>query len=147
MWFRRLNALYEVVWVAWGNHVVPVRCFYEDAVPVIRNHHERSSNAWEVVVFAVEACSEKPEPERNQRSLHRLNCFQRNPLRAADESGCLQNEFAIRQDVPCPVNRGEKPEHQALNKDCSCNQHDYSDKAVRRLLCVDKIENDSEHHN
>src|SRR4030067_813320 len=51
----QLNALYEVVGVAWCDHVVAVLCFYEDAVAVVRDDHEGSSEAWQVVVSAAEA--------------------------------------------------------------------------------------------
>src|SRR3989337_3505178 len=61
----QLNALHEVVWVAWGDYVVSVFCFYENAVAVVRDDHEGASESWEVVVSAVEACAEEPDAEWN----------------------------------------------------------------------------------
>ena len=80
----QLNALYEVFWVVWGDYAVSVCGFYEDAVAEVRDDHEGAYDAWDVVVSAVEAGSEKPEAERNQRPLHRLNRFERDSFVAAD---------------------------------------------------------------
>jgi hypothetical protein len=64
---------------------------------------------------------------------------------ASDDFGSFQNEFAVSQHVPCPVDRDEKPKHQTLNKDYGDNQHNDSEKAALRLLRIDKEENDPEH--
>ena len=65
---------YELVGVAWCNQVVAVCGFYEDAVAEVGDGDEGSAYAWDVVVSAVEAGSEEPEPERDQRSLNGLDC-------------------------------------------------------------------------
>jgi hypothetical protein len=65
-----VDFFYEVVGVARCNNVVAVLCFYEDAVAEVCDDHEGSADAWEIVVSAVETGAEKPEAERNQRTLH-----------------------------------------------------------------------------
>ena len=77
---------YEVIGVAWGDDVVSVFCFYEDAVAVVCYCHECSSEAWQVVVSAVEAGSEKSDAEGNQRSLRRRDGFEWDGFGAADDA-------------------------------------------------------------
>ena len=81
----QLNVLYEVVWVGWCDDVVCVFCFYDDAVVVVCYCHEGASEAWEVVVSAVEAGSEQPEAEWNQRALQGLDGFEWDFFGAADQ--------------------------------------------------------------
>jgi hypothetical protein len=90
--------------------------FYQGAIFEVGYHHEGFSNVWKVVVSTIKACSEKSDAERYQRSVNRLDRFQRDSLVSADKPRRLQNEFIISKDVRGSVNRDKKLNHDPFNK-------------------------------